>query len=90
MGDAAVPITVTVLVGGRPETRALNGRSTVEEVIGELLPEDERARAGDYALSPEDGPPLDPASILGDNDIPDGSVLALTKRDGGGGACSGP
>ena len=90
MGDAAGPITVTVLVGGRPETRTLDGRSTVRETIDDILPEDERARAGDYALSPEDGPPLDPASILGDNDIPDGSVLALTKMDGGGGACSGP
>ena len=36
------------------------------------------------------GAQINPASILGDNDIPDGSVLALTKMDGGGGACSGP
>ena len=90
MGDAAGPITVTVLVGGRPVAKNLNGQSTAREVIDELLPEDEKARAGDYALSPEDGPPLDPASILGDSDMPDGSVLALTKMDGGGGACSGP
>ena len=90
MGDAAGPITVTVLVGGRPETKTLDGRSTVRETIDDILPEDEKARAGDYALSPEDGPPLDPASILGDDDIPDGSVLALTKMDGVGGACSGP
>ena len=90
MDDAERPTTkVTVLVGGSPEERILDDRSTVKEIIANLLPEYEKTRADDYALSPENGPPLDPGSRLGDDDIPDGSVLALTKMDGGGGACSG-
>lgn len=87
--DDARPIQATVLVDGKPERMSLDGRSTVAQIIGELLPEYEKARADDYVLSPEDGPPLDPTSRLGDDDIPSGSVLALTKKDGGGGACSG-
>ena len=90
MGDAQEPVRVTVMVDGRPEERELDGRATVGQIIGEMLPEDQKIRADEYALSPEDGPPLDPASRLGDDDIPDGSVLALVKKDGGGGACNGP
>ena len=90
MDDTERPTTkVTVLVGGSPEERILDDRSTVEEIIVKLLPEYEKTRADDYVLSPENGPPLDPGSRLGDDDISDGSVLALTKKDGGGGACSG-
>lgn len=91
MDDAERPTTkVTVLVGGSPEERILDNRSTVKEIITELLPEYEKTRADDYVLYPENGPPLDPGSCMGDDDVPDGSVLALTKKDGGGGgACSG-
>lgn len=87
MGDAHDLINVTVLIDGKPEERSLDGRSTVAQIVGELLPEFEKARAADYALYPEDGPPLEHASRLGGNDIPDGSVLVLVKTDGGGGAC---
>ena len=88
MDDSQETIKVSVLVDGKPEARSLNKSSTVEQIIRDLLPEDQKARADDYALYPEDGPPLDPPSIFGDDDIPDGSVLVLTKKDGGGGACS--
>ena len=90
MDDAPGQVEVTVIIDGEPKNRILDGRSTVAQIIGELLSEDQKAHAGDYALSPEDGPPLDPASRVGDDDIPGGSVLALTKNDGGGGACSMP
>lgn len=83
------PVRVTVLVDGIPREETLDGRSTVGQIIGELLPPDQKARADEYLLSPKDGPFLDGASVLEDGGIPDGSVLALTKRDGGGGACNG-
>lgn len=89
MGDAPESIRATVLVDGMPVKRSLDGQSTVRQIIGELLPEGEKARADDYALSPEDGPPLDPSSRIGDSDVQDGSILALTKVDGGGGSCNG-
>lgn len=89
MDDTPGSIRATVLVDGMPVKRSLDGRSTVRQAICELLPEYERDCVGDYALSPEGGPPLDPLSRLGDCDVPDGSVLALTKMDGGGGACDG-
>lgn len=88
MDNSQEPLRVTVLVDGKPESRSLNRGSTVRQIIGDLLPEEQKARADDYALYPEDGPPLDPPSSLGDDDIPDGSVLVLTKKDGGGGACN--
>ena len=89
MDESSGSIRATVLVDGMPVKRSLAGQSTVRQIIGELLPDGEKARAGDYALSPEDGPPLDPSSRIGDSDVPDGSILALTKVDGGGGSCSG-
>ena len=90
MDEPANPVKVTVLVDGIPREEELNGKSTVRQIVGDLLPPDQKARADDYQLSPKDGPPLDPASVLEDDGIPDGSVLALTKRDGGGGACRKP
>ena len=89
MGEPAGPVRVTVLVDGIPRNESLDGGSTVGQIIGDLLPADQKARADDYQLSPKDGPVLDPASVLGDGGISDGSVLALTKKDGGGGSCSG-
>lgn len=88
MGEPAGAVRVTVLVDGIPRDESLDGGSTVGQIIGDLLPADQKARADDYQLSPKDGPVLDPASVLGDGGISDGSVLALTKKDGGGGSCS--
>ena len=87
MGDAPEPIRATVPVDGMQVKERLDGRSTVQRIVGELLPEYERPRAVVYALSPEDGFPLDPTLRIGENDMPDGSVLALAKVNGGGGAC---
>ena len=90
MDEPANPVKVTVLVDGIPREEALDGKSTVGQIIGDLLAPDQKARADDYQLSTKDGPALDPASVLEDDGIPDGSVLALTKKDGGGGACRRP
>lgn len=88
MGAAAAGRTrVTVLVDGIPEERTFGGGETVREFIGGLLPPGQKASADEYMLSLRDGQALDPASALGGGDIADGSVMALTKRDGGGGAC---
>lgn len=89
MGEPANLVRVTVLVDGIAKEEALDGKSTIGQIIGELLPPDQRARADDYQISAKDGPVLDPASVLGDDGIADGSVLALTKKDGGGGKCRG-
>lgn len=89
MGEPASLIRATVLVDGMPREEALDGRSTVGQIIGELLPPDQKARADDYQMSTRDGPFLDPASVLEDDGVPAGSVLALTKKDGGGGTCQG-
>lgn len=90
MDVPANPIKVKVLVDGIAQEEALDGKSTVEQIIVDLLPADQKTRANDYQLSTKDGPALDPASVLEDDGIPDGSVLALTKKDGGGGSCRGP
>ena len=89
MGEPANPVKVTVLVDGIARKEALDGRSTVKQIIGELLPPGQKDRADDYQLSTKDGPVLDPASVLEDDGVPVGSVLALTKKDGGGGSCRG-
>ena len=89
MGGPVSHVRVTVLVDGIPREEALDTKSTVKQIIGELLPPDQRTRADDYQLSTKDGPALDPVSVLEDDGIPGGSVLALTKKDGGGGRCRG-
>ena len=90
MDGPAEPIKVTVLVDGLAEQRTADGNKTVQQFIADLLPEDQKNRADDYQLSPQDGQPLDPGSRLEDAGIPDGTVLALTKKDGGGGAWNRP
>lgn len=79
MGDVPEPIRATVLADGIPVKGGLDGRSIVWQPICELLPEYEKARAGDYVLSPEDDPPLDPFSRLGDCDVPNEPIFALTR-----------
>lgn len=85
-------IRVTVIVDGIDREEVLDGESTVEQVISELLPDDEKSKAGSYDLSTKDGPPLDPASVLENDNIHNGDVLTVTKKDGGGGgvACGTP
>ena len=91
MAQVEKPIKVTVIVDGIDREEVLDGGSTVGQVISELLPDDEKSKAGDYDLSTKDGPPLDPASVLENDDIHDGDVLTVTKKDGGGGgACNRP
>lgn len=90
MGDPSKQVRVTILVDGIPEEMTLDGGETVKQVVSEALPPDQQDRTGDYDLSLKDGPPLDPASTLADDGIRDGSVLALTKKAGGGGECGRP
>jgi len=90
MGGPANHIRVTVLVDGIQREEALDTKSTVKQIIGELLPSPgQGTRADDCQLSTKDGPALDLASVLEDDGIPGGSVLALTKKDGGGCRCRG-
>ena len=93
MERAPRPIRITVLVDGIPEQRTIDGETTIDQLVAGLLPDDQKARAGEYQMSTRDGAPLEPGSRLADDGVSDGDVLALTKRDGGGGgggACSGP
>lgn len=91
MEGQARPIAVDVLVNGVKERRTADGSETVGQFIADLLPEDQKTRADDYQLSQRDGTVLDPGSRLEDDGLEDGTVLALTKKDGGGGSpCSGP
>lgn len=89
MGDVPESIRATILVDGIPVKEDLDGRSVVRQLICEILSEYEKTRAGDYVLSPEDDAPLGLFSRLGDCDVPNESIFALTKADGGGGACDG-
>lgn len=83
------PIKVTVIVDGISEQRTPDGGTTAEQLVADLLPDDQKARANEYQLTTRDGTPLEPGSRLEDDGISDGDVLALTKRDGGGGlSCS--
>lgn len=85
MAQVEKPIRVTVIVDGLDREEVLDGGSTVRQAISELLPDDEKSKADMYDLSTKDGPPLDPASVLENDDIHDGDVLTVTKKDGGGG-----
>ena len=85
--DVPSTVRVTVLVDGIPEEKTLDTGKTAWQVVSDALPADQQDRAGDYDLSLKDEPPLDPASTLADDGIQDGSVLAITKKDGGGGEC---
>lgn len=89
MSDPPSQVRVTVLVDGIPEEMTFDGGETVKQAISEALPPDQQDRAAAYDLSLKGEPPLDPASALADGGIRDGSVLALTKKDGGGGECGG-
>lgn len=80
-------VKVTLLIDGIPEKKTLDTGETVRRVVSEALPPDQQDRAGDYDLSLKDELPLDPASTLADDGIRDGSVLAITKKGGGGGKC---
>lgn len=87
------PIRITVLIDGIPEQRTADGETTIDQLVADLLPDDQKARADEYQMYMRDGMPLEPGSRLADDGVSDGDVLALTKRDGGGGgggACSGP
>ena len=90
MEGPSPPIKITVIVDGISEERAPSGATTVDELVVDLLSDDQKARAGEYLLSTRDGTPLEPGSRLEDDGISDGDVLALTKRDGGGGSCRSP
>ena len=50
MDKSANPVKVTVLVDGIPKEEALDGRSTVKQVIGDLLPPDQKVRADDCSV----------------------------------------
>lgn len=80
-------VRVTILVDSIPEVRTINAGETVGRVVSEVLPSDQQDRASDYDLSLKGEPPLDPASNPADDGVRDGAVLALTKKDGGGGEC---
>ena len=90
MAEPEKPVRATVIVGGIPHEETLDGSETIRQIISEMLPDDQKANADSYDLATKDGPPLDPASILEDDNIPNGAVLVITKKDGGGGACGGP
>lgn len=89
MEEPQHPIRVTVIVDGVSEQRTPDGGTTVEQLVVDLLPDDQKTRANEYQLSTRDGTQLEPGSRLEDDGISDGDILALTKRDGGGGSsCS--
>lgn len=80
-------VRVTILVNGIPEVRTIDVGETVGRVVSEVLPSDQQDRTSDYDLSLKGELPLDPASNPADDGVRDGAVLALTKKDGGGGEC---
>ena len=75
------------MVDGIPEVRTIDAGETAGQVVSEVLPPDQQDKAGDYDLSLKGELPLDPASNLVDDGVRDGAVLALTKKDVGGGEC---
>lgn len=74
---------VQALVDGIPETKTLPPGIDVRHAIEELLPPYEKPRAGEYQLS-SGGETLSPDSLLKDK-MAAGTILVLTKKDGGGG-----
>lgn len=81
-------ITVTVLVDGNPEPKTFPTQVKVHAVIVELLPPNERSRAGEFQLTDASVTPpkvLSPDLSLEQNGVKNGDLLSLTKKDGGGG-----
>ena len=73
---------ITVLVHGQPKDIVISPDTTVIELIKELLPSNDPK---EYQLSLDDKS-LELNLSLKENGVIDGSVLALTKNDGGGGS----
>lgn len=82
MGNDKAKIKVEIIVDGKPKNELLLPDLTVLEVIKQLLPNKDPQ---EYQLSMKDKS-LDPTLSLEENGVVDGSVLTLTKRDGGGGS----
>lgn len=76
---------LTILVFGIPESKEYPAHQKVEEVIKSLLSQGEQHNWGQYQLS-DRSQALDPARSLAENEVHDGDMLSLTKKDGGGGA----
>ncbi len=78
---------LTILVGGTPERRNYPAHQKVEDVIKSLLPEGQRHEWAEYQLSERlASDSLNVQQTLGDDNVHDGDILSLTKRDGGGGS----
>jgi len=73
-------------VNGTPESKQYNKNEKVEAVIKSLLPEGQKQNWNQYVLS-ERSPPrqLDSSKSLSENNVENNDILALTKKDGGGG-----
>lgn len=78
------PVKVRALVDGIPESKTVPGDTDVRHVIEDLLPLTEKTRSNEYQLN-LGSDVLDPDSLIKDAGITDTSILALTKKDGGGG-----
>lgn len=78
---------VTVLVDGIPRREALHANAKVKNVVKQLLPPADKPDADKYQLTDAQlGPQeLPPEQTLAECGVADGHVLAITKRDGGGG-----
>lgn len=81
-------LSVTVLVDGIPEKKDYPKHERIEAVIKSLLSESERHEWEKWQLTDQRiGPnPLLPAQTLHEAGVRTGDVLALNKKDGGGGA----
>lgn len=73
-------------MNGTPESKQYNKNEKVEAVIKSLLPEGQKQNWNQYVLS-ERSPPrqLDSSKSLSENNVENNDILALTKKDGGGG-----
>lgn len=78
---------VTVLVDGIPRPEALMANAKVKHVIKDLLAPADKSEADKYQLSDSSAgtQALPVEQTLEECGVADGHVLALTKRDGGGG-----
>jgi hypothetical protein len=81
-------ISVTVLVDGIPEPKVYRKDERIEAVIKSLLSEAERPHWDKWQLTDQrlGTDPLDPKLTLEEAHVKSGDILALNKKDGGGGA----
>ncbi|OLN26675.1 hypothetical protein [Desulfosporosinus metallidurans] len=85
MSGNEIKLNITIIVDGLPKSEDYPKAMKVEEIIKKNIPAGEKKNWSNYQLSDRNRV-LGPLMSLEGNNVSENDTLALTKKDGGGGA----